>query len=67
MTHLFLSQYHQGMLTNPPNAHLRTEKSRRMGKKKPPPKEDCYTAAEHLWFERTYPIDLQEQLLWRIG
>ena len=65
-THIFAAVHNQGSLSNPPNAHLRMEKSRRNGTKKQQKKETVYDAAEYLWFDRTFPVDANAQLMWKL-
>lgn len=63
-THIFSPAHKQGYLSNPPNAHLKVEKSRRNGKAKRSKKSSILDAAEYLWFDTTFPLHTASIPLW---
>ena len=61
--HIFLVKHMQGSLVSP----IKPEGPRSRAWDTPDKKDstDKYDAAEFLWYEKTYPTDAYEQLIWR--
>lgn len=63
-THIFCPTHRQGYLCNPPNTHLKVEKSRRNGKAQRAKRSSIMDAAEYLWFDTTFPLHAGSFALW---